>query len=317
MSAARPDGTSCSATVTRPLPPSSRSVPTTAAASSSWRPDVRSHRQRRQEEKPHHVVEVEVRQRNVNPLHPVQQGRVGDEPSKPGPCVDQQYVVAPANVEATGLPLPGGDEAAAAQQPHLHLRPAVARRPGGSRPRAAGHRFRGRETRVGLRGTARRRPRSDRVRTSGTGEGTAVGRRELTEQVVTAVQHALEEAERTEQLATELLDPPLVGRGPRSLGLDLVRRPLPDPVEPVEEDVELRPPRRVTEKDGGAGKRSSRKRRIAVESARTCAPSTSTGTRSWPLSSRTARRSAGSTSTHSTSTRLWPSARATRSTLVE
>ena len=56
----------------------------------------------------------------------------------------------------------------------------------------------------------------------------AVGRRELTEQVVPAGEHLLEELERAGQLATELVEPRLIPLRLTALRLDLVRRALPD-----------------------------------------------------------------------------------------
>jgi hypothetical protein len=53
------------------------------------------------------------------------------------------------------------------------------------------------------------------------------------------------------------------------------------------------------------------------ESATTSSPSTSTGTRPWPLASSTSVRSPYSIQTDSTSSPLCASASATRSTLVE
>ena len=67
----------------------------------------------------------------------------------------------------------------------------------------------------------------------------AVGRRELPEEVVAPGEQPLEELERPRQLPAELVDPLRIGLRLAPLRLDLVRRPLPDPVEPVEEDVEL------------------------------------------------------------------------------
>ena len=68
---------------------------------------------------------------------------------------------------------------------------------------------------------------------------------------------------------------------------------------------------------GGSGNRSSRCSMMRLESTTTNPSSSSTGTRSWPLASRIGVRSPASHMTTSASTPLWPSASATRSTLVE
>ncbi len=70
-------------------------------------------------------------------------------------------------------------------------------------------------------------------------------------------------------------------------------------------------------KSGGSGNRRSRCSMIRLESVTQNPPSSSTGTRSWPLASRIGERSAASHITTSAATPLCPSASATRSTLVE
>ncbi len=81
-------------------------------------------------------------------------------------------------------------------------------------------------------------------------KGRTVGGREHAEEVVPPVEQALEAIERVGQLTTEHRDPVLVHVVLRPLGLDLVRGPLPHPVEPVEEDIELGPTRLVAGKEG-------------------------------------------------------------------
>lgn len=68
-----------------------------------------------------------------------------------------------------------------------------------------------------------------------------VGRGERAEQVVVLRQHVLEPVEPGGHLRFQLLDPRRVGIWLCQLGFDLVWRPLPDAVEPVDEDARLRP----------------------------------------------------------------------------
>ena len=68
---------------------------------------------------------------------------------------------------------------------------------------------------------------------------------------------------------------------------------------------------------GGSGQRRSIQRRMLGESASTSPSSSTTGTRSCPLTARIEERSAGSWSTYSNGTAFRPSAISTRSTLVE
>jgi kynurenine formamidase len=70
-------------------------------------------------------------------------------------------------------------------------------------------------------------------------EGCTVRGRERSEEIVPAREHPLEELARAREFLSELVDPRLVRLGLTPFGLDLVGRPLPEAVEPVEEDVEL------------------------------------------------------------------------------
>jgi hypothetical protein len=77
----------------------------------------------------------------------------------------------------------------------------------------------------------------------------AVGDGEFAEQVLAPVEQVLEQVQRRGQFVAQSVDPSLVRRRLRSLGFDLVRRTLPDVVEPVEEDVDLRTPRGLPRKE--------------------------------------------------------------------
>src|SRR5712692_578856 len=77
---------------------------------------------------------------------------------------------------------------------------------------------------------------------------------ELAEEVVAAAEQRLEEIEGAGHRPAQLLDPPAVGLRLAELCLDLVRRALPDAVEPVEEDLEL----------GAAGRVGRVERRLRV-----------------------------------------------------
>src|SRR5688572_5561869 len=81
----------------------------------------------------------------------------------------------------------------------------------------------------------------------------AVGRRELAEEVLAPCEHPLEDVERAGELPTELVDPRLVALRLAALCLDLVRRAFPDPVEPVQEDLELGSSRLVSRKEWRLG----------------------------------------------------------------
>src|SRR2546430_15598744 len=72
-----------------------------------------------------------------------------------------------------------------------------------------------------------------------------VGDSELAVEVVAPVEQALEGVERAAHARTELVDAAPVRLRPFELGGDQVRRPLPEAVEPVDEDRDLRTPRRL------------------------------------------------------------------------
>src|SRR5204862_3220135 len=80
-------------------------------------------------------------------------------------------------------------------------------------------------------------------------ERCAVRRRELAEEEVAASEQPLEEVEAAAQLLGELRDRSCIRLGATQLRLERVRRSLPDPVEPVQEDVQLRPARRLARKE--------------------------------------------------------------------
>lgn len=80
-----------------------------------------------------------------------------------------------------------------------------------------------------------------------------VGRRELPQQVLATGQHLLEQVEIPLHRPAQALDPLRVALGLRflDLGRDLVRRSLPDPVEPVDEQQAVGPPGRILRVDPG------------------------------------------------------------------
>ena len=123
-------------------------------------------------------------------------------------------------------------------------------------------------------------------------EGGAVGRGEVAEEVVAAVEQLLEHVEPLTHAPAEGGDTVVVGILALQLVLDRVRRHLPDLVEPVEEYVELGSPGGIAREQRRVGMPlSSRWRRIRIESGMTSSPSTSTGTSGWPLTSSTGERS--------------------------
>ena len=77
------------------------------------------------------------------------------------------------------------------------------------------------------------------------GKGRGVGGRELAEEVLAPGEECFEELERCGQLDPQLLDSREIRARAGELGLDLVRRPLPDTVEPVDEEARLGPSSRV------------------------------------------------------------------------
>jgi hypothetical protein len=69
----------------------------------------------------------------------------------------------------------------------------------------------------------------------------AIGRGELAEEEVASVEESFKQVEGGGQLATQRSDSLLIGSLLAPLGLDLIRRALPDAIEPVEKDVQLSP----------------------------------------------------------------------------
>ena len=147
---------------------------------------------------------------------------------------------------------------------------------------------------------------------------TSAAPKRVAHEVVAAVEQRLEPVQPPAQLLGPGGDPRLVGRRAGELGLDRVRRALPDAVEPVDEDVDLGAPRGVGGPERRVGAAASSQRddphRVGDDLVLV---GLQDGHEVLAGELADGERSAGSTSTHSTATPLWASARATRSTFVE